>query len=70
MTTATIQERLGDPDGEVRRIALLDLQYSDEDDFVGLAVSALGDHDPRVRAEAARILEGYEEDAAVAGLAG
>ena len=47
--TGNLQARLSDPDGEVRRIALLDLQYSDEDDFLELAVSALADADARVR---------------------
>ena len=48
----SLLERLANPDGEVRRIALLDLQYSDEGDFVAIAVGALADPDARVRAEA------------------
>ena len=46
-------DRLAHPDGEVRRIAILELEYSDEEDFTAIAAQALSDPDARLRAEAA-----------------
>src|SRR5262245_5445958 len=60
--------RLADADPEVRRIAVMELPYSDEDDVLSLLITALSDADPMVQAEAARGLEGYEEPEAVAAL--
>jgi HEAT repeat protein len=56
-----LQQRLADPDAEVRRIAILDLEYSDEGEFLPLLLRALSDRDARVRAEAARVLEGMRK---------
>ena len=49
---------LTDGDAEVRRIAVKELPYCDEDDFVALALAALMDTTAAVRAEAAKALEG------------
>jgi len=74
MFTATqaneIHGRLASPDPEVRRIAVMDLLDSDEDDIDQYLLDALKDADARVRAEAARLLEGYETPEVVAGLIG
>jgi len=61
--------RLSHADPAVRRLAVLDLPDSDEDDIAALLVTALADPDAGVRAEAAKALEGYEEDETVAPLA-
>jgi ferredoxin len=46
----------------VRRVAVLDLPYCDEEDDVApLLVTALADSDAGVRLEAAKALEGFEE---------
>lgn len=66
---ASIHQRLGSADAAVRRIAVIDLPYSDEeDDVVPLLVTALSDADAGVRAEAAKALEGYEEPEVLDGL--
>ncbi|MGE4112258.1 MAG: HEAT repeat domain-containing protein, partial [Burkholderiales bacterium] len=62
--------RLADPDPEVRRIAVMELPYCDEDDILPLLLGALADADPQVRAEAAKAVEGFEEPAAVTALLG
>src|ERR1700687_3409858 len=61
--------RLSDVDPAVRRLAVLDLPDSDEDDIAALLVAALADPDGSGRAGAAKALEGYEEDETVAPLA-
>lgn len=66
----TIHSRLASADPEVRRIAVMNLLDSDEDDIEELFLAALQDKDAKVRAEAARLLEGYEAHAVVAGLIG
>src|SRR6185312_14222890 len=69
MMATPISERLQSSDPGVRRIAVLDLPYSEEeDDIVPLLVAALADPDPCVRLEAAKAIEGYEEPAALAAL--
>lgn len=60
--------RLDDGDAEVRRIAVMELPYSDEDDILPLLTKAACDTDALVRAEAARGLEGFEEPEAVQAL--
>ena len=55
------RSRLSDADAEVRRIAVMELPYCDEDDFVDLALAALSDTSPAVRAEAAKALEGIDQ---------
>lgn len=66
--TKAIQQRLYDTDAGVRRIAVLDLLDSDEDDISPLLITALQDSDAGVRVEAARLLEGYETSTAVRAL--
>jgi HEAT repeat protein len=67
---ATIHERLRNPDAGVRRIAVIDLPYTDEeDDIAPLLVAALADTDATVRLEAAKALEGFEEPEVLAALA-
>ena len=62
MMATTLYERLQSDDPGVRRVAVLDLPYSDEaDDIVPLLVVALSDPDACVRLEAAKAIEGYEE---------
>ena len=63
-----IQLRLQADDGEVRRIALLDLADFAGDEHVPLIIAALNDPLPAVRAEAARTLEAFETDEGIAGL--
>ena len=59
---ATIHDRLRNADAGVRRIAVIDLPYTDEEDDVApLLVAALSDTDATVRLEAAKALEGFEE---------
>src|SRR6188508_1149951 len=60
--------RLADTDAEVRRIAVMELPFSDEDDILPLLITATRDPDGVVRAEAAKGLEGFEEPEAVAAL--
>ena len=61
-TPATIHDRLRSPDAGVRRIAVIDLPYTDEEDDVApLLTAALRDPDAQVRLEAAKALEGFEE---------
>ena len=45
--------RLRDPDPEVRRIAVMELPYCDEDDIQPLLLQGMADSDGLVRAEAA-----------------
>lgn len=66
--TPTIHSRLSSPDPEVRRIAVMNLLDSEEDGISALLLIALKDADANVRAEAARLLEGFETREAVAGL--
>lgn len=66
--TNTLRQRLHDNDAGVRRIAVLDLLDSDEEDISPLLITALQDTDAGVRVEAARLLEGYETPAAVRAL--
>ena len=63
-----IHQRLRDADAGVRRIAVLGLLDSDEDDISPLLITASQDPDAGVRVEAARLLEGYETPAAVRAL--
>lgn len=65
-----IHGRLASPDPEIRRIAVMDLLDSDEDDVDQYLLGALKDADDKVRAEAARLLEGYETPEVVEGLIG
>lgn len=65
-----IHSRLASVDPEVRRIAVMNLLDSDEDDIEALLLTALQDADANVRVEAARLLEGYETHEAIAGLVG
>jgi HEAT repeat protein len=67
---ASIHSRLASTDPEVRRIAVMDLLDSDEDDVDQYLLDALKDADAKVRAEAARLLEGYETHEVVEGLIG
>ncbi|MHB1186452.1 HEAT repeat domain-containing protein [Thiobacillus sp.] len=67
-TPTDIHSRLDHTDPEVRRIAVMDLLDSDEDDVDQLLLGALKDDDAKVRAEAARLLEGYETPEVVGGL--
>ncbi|HEU6455569.1 MAG TPA: HEAT repeat domain-containing protein, partial [Roseateles sp.] len=67
---ATIHERLRNSDAGVRRIAVIDLPYTDEeDDIAPLLIAALADADAAVRLEAAKALEGFEEPEVLAALA-
>ncbi|MFN7353107.1 MAG: HEAT repeat domain-containing protein, partial [Burkholderiales bacterium] len=66
--TSDLRERLQDPDPEVRRVAVMELPYSDDDDYIELSITALGDADARVRADAAKALEGVEEAGVVSAL--
>ena len=63
-----LQRRLVSSDAEVRRIAVMELPYGDEDDILPYLLTALHDTDAMVRAEAAKAIEGFEEPAAVAAL--
>jgi DUF971 family protein len=54
-----LRERLTAPDATVRRIALLGLSNWSGDENVDLFIDALRDTDATVRAEAARVLEGF-----------
>lgn len=65
-----IHGRLASTDPEIRRIAVMDLLDSDEDDIDRHLLGALKDTDDKVRAEAARLLEGYETPEVVEGLIG
>ncbi|MBU1268170.1 MAG: HEAT repeat domain-containing protein, partial [Gammaproteobacteria bacterium] len=65
----TLQERLNSPDAEVRRLAVIDLPYSDEDDIELLLLPCLQDADANVRLEAVRALEGFEDQTTVTALA-
>jgi HEAT repeat protein len=65
----SIHSRLASTDPEVRRIAVMDLLDSDEDDVDKYLLDALKDADAKVRAEAARLLEGDETHEVVEGLA-
>ncbi|RZJ06466.1 MAG: HEAT repeat domain-containing protein, partial [Rubrivivax sp.] len=66
---ATIHDRLRNADAGVRRIAVIDLPYTDEEDDVApLLVTALSDTDAAVRLEAAKALEGFEEPEVLAAL--
>lgn len=64
----SIHSRLASSDPEVRRIAVMNLLDSDEDDILSLLIAASQDPDAGVRVEAARLLEGYETPAAVRAL--
>ena len=64
----SIRQRLQDADAGVRRIAVLDLLDSDEDDITPLLIASSQDADAGVRVEAARLLEGHETPAAVRAL--
>ncbi|MFN5801394.1 MAG: HEAT repeat domain-containing protein, partial [Burkholderiales bacterium] len=66
--TSDLRERLQDPDPEVRRVAVMELPYSDDDDYIELSIAALGDADAGVRADAAKALEGVEEAGVVSAL--
>ncbi len=61
MQSSLCHERLTDADATVRRLAVIDLPYSDEDDIVSLLLPRLDDDDASVRTEAVRALEGFEE---------
>lgn len=63
-----LSSRLAHSDPEVRRIAVMELPYSDEDDILPPLLVAAGDPDALVRAEAAKALEGFEEPEAVQAL--
>ncbi len=58
MNLSSIQDRLQSSDASVRRLAVMDLPYSNQDDFVALALPCLTDPVAEVRMEAARALEG------------
>jgi HEAT repeat protein len=61
--------RLTHADAEVRRIAVMELPYSDDvDDIVPLLLNALKDPDAMVRADAAKAAEGFEQPEIVAAL--
>lgn len=61
--------RLGDDDAGVRRIALIELADLEDPDGLPWLIRALGeDGADEVRAEAARLLEAWEEPAVVEGL--
>jgi len=61
MMATTLYERLQSDDPGVRRVAVLDLPYSDEeDDIVPLLVVALSDPDACVRLEAAKASGRYK----------
>ena len=64
-----VAERLADADAAVRRLAVMDLPYGDEDDIVPLLLPMLADADAGVRTEAVRALEGLEEPEVVRALA-
>ena len=62
MIAATIHDRLQSSDAAVRRIAVIDLPYTEEEyDIIPLLIHALSDEDAGVRLEAAKAIEGYEE---------
>ena len=62
----SIHQRLQDSDPGVRRVAVIDLPYTDEeDDIAPLLVAALSDPDAAVRAEAAHALEGVQQPPAI-----
>ena len=65
----TMAQRLSDADATVRRLAVIDLPFSDEDDIDLLLVPLLDDPDAGVRTEAARALEGIETPEVVTALA-
>src|SRR5690606_36315963 len=62
--------RLVHADAEVRRVAVMELPYSDEDDILPLLLRAIRDADGAVRAAAAGAMEGFEEHEAVSALLG
>src|SRR3954470_4591968 len=69
MVVNSIHERLRSDDPAVRRIAVIDLPYSEEEDDVApLLIAALADPDAGVRLEAAKALEGFEEPEVLAAL--
>src|ERR1700692_1587420 len=62
MMTISIHDRLQSEDPACRRMAVIDLPYSEEEyDIAPLLISALADVDASVRLEAAKAIEGYEE---------
>ena len=66
----TLNDRLKSADAAVRRIAVNDLPYNDEeDDIAPLLAEALRDADAGVRLEAAKAAVGYEDDEVVKALA-
>ena len=65
----SLADRLVDADATVRRLAVIDLPYSDEEDIVPLLLPRLTDTDPQVRTEAIRALEGFEQPEVVQALA-
>ena len=65
----TFASRLADADAAVRRLAVIDLPYSDEEDIVPLLLPRLADSDALVRTEAVRALEGFEQPEVVQALA-
>jgi HEAT repeat protein len=69
ITNLSLQDRLLNADPSVRRLAVMELPYGDEDDFIALAMTCLKDVAAEVRMEAVRALEGQEDLAVVEALA-
>ena len=56
----SIATRLDDADPGVRRVAVMDLVDSHEEEAVELLIIALGDEDDMVRMEAAKVIDEFE----------
>jgi len=63
-----LRQQLLDADPEVRRVAIRELPYSEEDDYIELLTAALKDPHAGVRMDAALALEGIEQEDVVATL--
>ena len=56
----SIANRLQDPDPGIRRVAVMDLVDSPEEEAVQLLMMALGDSDEMVRLEAAKVIDEFD----------
>ncbi len=67
---ADLVSRLDDPDPEVRRIAVMELPYCDEDDILPLLLTAMADRSSMRWSvpKPAKAIEGFEEPEAVEAL--
>lgn len=68
--SGSVADRLRDSDPGIRRVAVLDLVDSPEEEAVGLLIAALGDKDETVRMEAARMIDEFEPRDMMSALVG